>query len=79
MTSFTFALVSSVAVSAPHLRTLPQALDSEAKQRFHISHHMGLHRSAHCALNPQMRKQNRQKERVRREKWKEKGKGLRLK
>ena len=29
-----------------------RALESQAKRCFHISHHIGLHRSAHCALTP---------------------------
>ena len=30
-----------------------RALESHAKRCFHISHHIGLHLSAHCALTPQ--------------------------
>ena len=30
-----------------------RALESHAKRFFHISHNIGLHRSAHCALTPQ--------------------------
>ena len=33
-----------------------RALESQAKRCFHICHHIGLHRSAHCALNPQLLK-----------------------
>ena len=29
-----------------------RALETQAKRCFHISHHIGLHRSAHCELNP---------------------------
>ena len=47
---FTCTLVSCVAVSSLHLRTLPQAVESQAKRCFHIGHHIGLHRLAHCAL-----------------------------
>ena len=50
MTSFTCALGSSVTVSKSHVRAGPLSLKEE--RCFHISHHIGLHRFAHCALNP---------------------------
>ena len=31
-----------------------RAFESQAKPCFHISHHIGLHRFAHCALTPQL-------------------------
>ena len=50
VTLLTRALVSSVTVSALHLRTLPHAPESQAKRCLHICHHIRLHRFAHCAL-----------------------------
>ena len=48
-TSFCHVLLCHLCVSV-HFR---RALESQAKRRIHISHHIGLHRFAHCALNPQ--------------------------
>ena len=54
MTPFTCALRCHLSscqhCTCVHFRT---ALESHAKRCFHISHHIGLHRSAHCALTPQ--------------------------
>ena len=44
--------VTCVSVSSLHLRTRPQG--PQAKRCFYISHHIGLQRSAHCALTPQV-------------------------
>ena len=53
VTSFTFALVSSVTVSTSHVRTLPQGpLSLKAKRCFHISHHIGLHRISTLHTRP---------------------------
>ena len=54
VTSFTCALWCHLSscqhCTCVHFR---RALESHAKRCFHISHHIGLHRSAHCALTPQ--------------------------
>ena len=44
--------VNCYGVNIARACTSAEPLSLKAKQCFHISHHIGLHRSAHCALNP---------------------------
>ena len=51
VTSSTCAAVSS-GVSTALAYPFREALESQAERCFHMSNHIGLHRSAHCALTP---------------------------